>query len=579
MNLRLKTWFNPLFILLVILIVASVIRLWGLNNTPVSLYWDEMDVGYQAYSILNTGKDYFGNFLPLTPHSFADFRAPALIYLSIPFVALFDLTAFSVRLPAAIFGIISVLLIYFVSKEIFEDHKKALIASLILALSPWHIHFSRMSFEATIMLTFCLLGVYGFFRGLKDPKWYLVSSASFSLSMWTYNTAKLFIPLMVFILAVLFFKHLKFKKYLIAAVVFFILQTAILLFSNFFLGGGQRFSEISVFTDPQLASQVDFKRFESASSYSPTREVGLQTRFVDKLVYNRPFSVLDMLTSNFIQVFSTEFLFLSGDPNLRHSASIIGQFYRIEFLTFILGLVVLITNLRNKKLLFLGLWLITAPLPSIFTRDGGNHATRLFFLLPAMVLIISLGVGSLLKIPKWKIKSLAILGYFTLLLFQLTVFLNFYFGAYSWESAEFFQYGFSESVQKAIDKKDNYEYIVVDGGRDSALMNYLFVTKFDPKQFQNIKDNMKTSLDDMEVNKINNFYFLYPGSRNWFSYFERNKILKRYLLVVSASSLNDTTPTSVEEKLSDEQQLIDVIYYPDGIPAFYLIENNILSEE
>ena len=44
------------WILIAILIVASVLRLWGLNKVPVSLFGDEVDVGYQAYSILKTGK-------------------------------------------------------------------------------------------------------------------------------------------------------------------------------------------------------------------------------------------------------------------------------------------------------------------------------------------------------------------------------------------------------------------------------------------------------------------------------------------------------------------------------------------
>jgi len=151
--MNLKSRFQSSAFIILVLLLASVIRLWDLSNTPISLYWDEMDVGYQAYSILNTGKDYFGNFLPLTPHSFADFRAPVFIYLTIPFIQVFDLTALGVRLPAAVAAVVSIYLIFLVAKEILENKKLALIAALILAFSPWHIHYSRMSFEATIFIT------------------------------------------------------------------------------------------------------------------------------------------------------------------------------------------------------------------------------------------------------------------------------------------------------------------------------------------------------------------------------------------------------------------------------------------
>jgi len=574
--MNLKSRFQSSAFIILVLLLASVIRLWDLSNTPISLYWDEMDVGYQAYSILNTGKDYFGNFLPLTPHSFADFRAPVFIYLTIPFIQVFDLTALGVRLPAAVAAVVSIYLIFLVAKEILENKKLALIAALILAFSPWHIHYSRMSFEATTMLTFFLLGVYGFFKGLKAPKWFIVSSIGFSLSMWTYNTAKLFVPLTIFILAVLFFKSIKtnFKKPLLIALLIFIIQGALLFYSNFFMEGGQRFSEISVFTDPQIASKVDYLRFQSALSFSENQRADQQTRLIDKIVYNKPILILDRLSANFIEVFSTEFLFLSGDPNLRHSASIVGQFYRIEFLTFILGLAVLITNLKKRKMVFLSLWILTAPIPAIFTRDGGNHATRLFFLLPALILVITLGVGFMGEIFTGKIKKIAFIGYFLIFFFQASIFLNFYFGAYSWESGEGFQDGFSQLVRKAIELKGEYDYVIIDDRRDSALMSYLFESKMDPVSFQSGVNNMKVELlPRFEALKLDNIYFMFPSEKNWYGVFDENKLSGKVLLIASAKQMDNTSPEKVAGKLTNKQKLLGTIRYKSGIPAFYIIES------
>src|SRR4030042_6821920 len=94
-----------LFLLILISLVALVLRLWKLGSIPPSLNWDEAAFGYNAYSILKTARDEYGNFLPL---------APIYVYLAVPSVALFGLTEFAVRFPAALFGALSVFLIYFV---------------------------------------------------------------------------------------------------------------------------------------------------------------------------------------------------------------------------------------------------------------------------------------------------------------------------------------------------------------------------------------------------------------------------------------------------------------------------------
>ena len=99
-------------ILTVILLFAFLSRIVLIQSSPPALYIDEIDVGYQAYSILKTGKDYFGNNLPIAIHSFADYRAPLLIYLDIPFVAILGLNSLAVRLPSMIFGTLSIFAFY-----------------------------------------------------------------------------------------------------------------------------------------------------------------------------------------------------------------------------------------------------------------------------------------------------------------------------------------------------------------------------------------------------------------------------------------------------------------------------------
>src|SRR3972149_9040197 len=105
-------------ILLVILIIASFLRLWKISEVPVSLFGDELDVGYQAYSVLKTGKDYYGNFMPIHFHSLAEWRTPLYLYSAVPTVALFGVSPLGVRLPAAIFGIANIWLLYLLVREL-----------------------------------------------------------------------------------------------------------------------------------------------------------------------------------------------------------------------------------------------------------------------------------------------------------------------------------------------------------------------------------------------------------------------------------------------------------------------------
>src|SRR5437667_4318474 len=115
--------------ILLIIIIASVLRLWQIGQVPASLDWDEASLGYNAYSILQTGKDEYGKVLPVVLESFGDYKPALYAYLIIPFLNIFGLTEIAVRLPAALIGIIAVLLTYFLTKELLKRTDIALTAS------------------------------------------------------------------------------------------------------------------------------------------------------------------------------------------------------------------------------------------------------------------------------------------------------------------------------------------------------------------------------------------------------------------------------------------------------------------
>ncbi|MBI3282756.1 hypothetical protein HYZ70_01635, partial [Candidatus Curtissbacteria bacterium] len=95
--------------LAVILILAAFLRFYQLGQNPPSLDWDETAHGYNAYSILKTGRDEYGYKLPLSFRSFDDYKPPIYTYLVVPSVAIFGLSDFAVRFPSAVLGVLAVL--------------------------------------------------------------------------------------------------------------------------------------------------------------------------------------------------------------------------------------------------------------------------------------------------------------------------------------------------------------------------------------------------------------------------------------------------------------------------------------
>lgn len=562
-------------ILILILLAALLVRVWSLSNSPVSLYWDEMDLGYQAYSILQSGRDYFGNFPGLVVHSFADFRAPLMVYATIPFVAVLGLNSLSVRLPAAIFGVIGIFLVFILARIMFKSQKAGLLSAALMVFAPWNFQYSRIAFEATLLLMFFLGGMVTFLKGLKNPQWFLPSGILFGLTLFTYNTAKLFVPLMVLVLAALYIRKKILKRDFLLGIGAFFLIFLLSLYSTLFLGGGQRFAEVSILTDPQLASKTDFLRQQSATSYTSERNTGMAVRSLDKIIYNKATLVLERINTNYLKVFSTDFLFVIGDPNLRHSSGRYGEFFAIEAITILFGFAFLLFKLKEgeKSSLLVLLWIILAPLPAVITRDGGTHATRLFFLFPALSLLSAQGLIFMWKFLPAKISHVLLLMFILLYGFGVISFLNYYFGAYKLVSAKAFQYGFAEAVDKAADNTASYDYVIIDDRRDSALMNYLFDTKFDPKIFQSGIDNLETSIALAEAVKVNNLIFMKPGIRDWQDIFVRGLVDGRYLLIVSAEQLGEETPEKIPAKLTENQKLLEVIYYGNSGPAFYVIES------
>lgn len=591
---RLQGFLHNMLPVLPILVMALGLGLWQLDKVPSGLYWDEMDAGYQAYSFLKTGKDYYGNALPIHFHSFADFRTPLYIYATVPFVALFDLTAWAVRLPALLFGLCSITVFYFLIKELTASRRWGFVGAWLLALSPWHFQYSRMGFEATAMLAPFLLGLYAFFKTIKNPQWLIVSAIGFGLSPWAYSTAKFFVPITLLLLIVVFRKHLFSLpiKYIGIAATILAVFALPLMYSNFFGGGGTRFAEISVFTDPTVGSEVDTIRREVALSTTASTQPGIRTKLINRLNYNKPLFWLNEITINYLQTFSTDFLFIEGDGNVRHSPKTVGQLARITAIPLLVGIAVVFysvflsepkskgkkryddTTAEKRLLIFLLLWLFSAPLPAAITREGGTHATRLFFLLPVLIILITLGVRFLDTVLSPVRKMVVITMLAGIFFVESFFFVRYYFSLYRWESAPEYQYGYARAVELAKQYERTYDRVVIDTHGNSALMAYLFTLRLDPTEVQQMLPLKSETFLFGEGNQFGKIVILHPGERSWQDILFKNTRMTNTAYIIAATQIR-LNRDQVIDKFKGYTKLIDVIPYPDNSPAFFIMDTNI----
>ncbi len=172
-----------------LLLLAAVLRILFLSDIPNGFTTDEASTGYDAYSILATGRDQHGEFLPFFAQSFGDYNESLYRFITVPSIAVFGLNEFATRLPAALAGVLTVWIVYLLGKTWHDEHL-AWNAALLLAISPWHIFFSRTAFRLILLPLCCCLGLYFFQRGLQRPRDLPFSAAFFALSMYSYSSAR-----------------------------------------------------------------------------------------------------------------------------------------------------------------------------------------------------------------------------------------------------------------------------------------------------------------------------------------------------------------------------------------------------
>jgi 4-amino-4-deoxy-L-arabinose transferase-like glycosyltransferase len=210
--------------LLAILLVAIALRFYQLGRVPAGMAVDEVAIGYNGFAIWQTHRDEWLEFLAISFRSYGDYKAPLAIYINGLSTALFGLNLWAVRLPFAVFSILAIVGFYLLAKEVLAqnqlDKNLALWAALFLTLSPWHIHFSRLGFEAGMALTLLIWAVYFWYRYWRQQRLgqLLLSAFLACLTLYTYHSSKVTTPLLFVLIFLAQRQRLTIKpKHLLAA--------------------------------------------------------------------------------------------------------------------------------------------------------------------------------------------------------------------------------------------------------------------------------------------------------------------------------------------------------------------------
>lgn len=468
-------------ILLAIIAVSLVLRFWQLGSVPPSPDWDEAALGYNAYSILHTGRDEYGAFLPVVMRSFDDYKPALYSYLTIPSVAVFGLDLWAVRLPSAVFGVLTILALYFLVKELFKREDLSLLSSLLLAISPWHIQFSRIAFESNVGTAFNVFGALFFLKGLKKSWMLFLSIASFVASCYVYQSEKVFSPLLLLALVIIFRKELLRvpKRYIYTTIlVGFILSLPMIWFILTNRNALLRAQGVSVFSDTSSLKQNVQRLLVDRENHD----------YLGLMLDNRRFVFAKEIIANYLSHADFNWLFITGDLS-RHHAPNMGLLYLWELPFILTGIYVLLFGDYNKKTkLLIFSWYLLAPVAASVTT-GVPHAVRALNFLPTYQVFSAVGIMVVLKtiFKRKQVLLYGIIGVWVVLTcINIGYYLDQYFVQLNYYTSADWQYGYKDAVTYVQSVESQYTKIVVSNQPylDQSYMFFLFYLKYDPALYQ-----------------------------------------------------------------------------------------------
>jgi 4-amino-4-deoxy-L-arabinose transferase-like glycosyltransferase len=518
-----------------IIVLAAILRLAFITQSPPSLYWEEAALGYDAYSILQTGKDFHDHPWPIVAfESFGDWKPSGYFYALIPFIKLFGLSELAVRLPSAVAGIITVWFVSLIVIELTNKEHKGLWAAFMLAIMPWHIQFSRAGFEVNLATMWLTLGIYWLLKAREKPRYLFGAVVAMGASMYTYHALRVLAPLMSILMIIIYRKKYFQTKYWWLSLLVAIAISIPIAMSWATPMIQQRINETSLFSTSQAVIMTNAERVADGNTWW------------SHLIHHRYIYWGKEILAGMVSHVNPQFLFLDGDGNNRHQSGYIALLFPWMIIPILVGLRrTLKLKYRQVGLITIG-WIILASIPVALTNLT-PHTLRFLPAAPAVAIIMGLGMGEI-----WQF--LAQYRYKQILVGLTIAIITIWLGAYSYDLwwvypkrvSQDWQYGYKQVVQLIKPYADAGRLIQFTREYGRPSMYVMFYMKLDPYKIQ--QQAAINPKDQGELLAFDNFTF------------------------------NDAPPRAgsvvVSAKPLDSGKLIKAISFLDKTEAFYVYDFN-----
>jgi len=536
--------------LILILFVSTLFRLWGLGKIPEGFHADEAAFGYNAYSLLKTGKDEYGKVIPLVLRSFDDYKGAIYSYLTVPFVALFGLNEFSVRLPTAIAGILIVLVSAVLTLALTQNVLLSLLTAAIVSFSPSSLLLSRVQSDPLVAVLFIFIGWYciGKYTSSKKYIWAVGGLGFWFISCFTYASPRALLLGFIPLLFGYYYPRLDVNRKL----VFILIYITILLTSIYLLFGfsGSRYGQINIFSsqDVQLPLNEQIREDGVAGS-----TIALTRTYHNKIVdYGR------YIIHNYADYFGFDFLFYQAYQPEREKIPNIGFMYFIDLPFFFIGLYQILKFKRRWGFFILG-WLFFTPLAlAVFGQETPNIHRYYFSILPGSIMV-AFGIIQCIKFTYKKIRLFVIFGIIILYSMNVSYFIHELFIHQPLHAPYYRGFAYKEMVRSLQNIYHNYDKIIITKTNSSPYIYILFYTGYNPKRYQQLG-----SPRDYDYKGFDKYIFVpadCPSDFYW-EIMAQQYPDKRILYIDSGGC-----------KATRGSKFIQKIFWRNGVEAFQFAEN------
>ena len=529
-----------LLILCCLFLLSLSLRLFRLGTAPESTTWDETALGYNTYSLSLTGADEYGVSFPLLLKSFNDYKPALYPYLSIPFIRLFGLSITSTRLLSAFSGASLVFSLYLFTKNLTNNTRTALVASLLSVASPLLLLYSRMALEANLSLALFIAGTALVFTPIPKSFRYPLGLIFLALSAYAYHSARYIVPFAV-LASLLLPTPIKERSFKLKSLLLLFLLYLPLFYFILNPAFNTRFSQTSLFTNRQII-------FGSFASLGTTSQL---LTFLSRSY----FYLLDF-SGRYLGYFNPFELFIKASGHPSYRVEQLGIYNLVEIIPWFVGVIILLKKWRHF-LPFLLIILIT-PVPASLTVDW-FIALRASLLWPLFVVVSAIGVEYLINL---KLNSKTIILRIVIMLMWL-----FYAGKaletviiyHPYVNAGAYQYGFAQAIPFVKSIQNKYDKVIIDSPHAQPYIFLLFYSAFPPSEYQKINQ-----IRQIDFVKHTNYDFgPYTFSK---IYFPTDRHQKNTLFLGSIFSLP-------QDQLNNAADIAFVkdFYYPDGSISFRVV--------